>query len=386
MGASDLLLALTIAISSLGQTDQKSEFELQNELYQTRWGTSLERKFSELPTKATVEGFRVPYSGYIYPDTEGGTINALMKYDRAFNGGRGTASSHERWDTASGREVTTQVQSYGFFGRRSQVVYSSHIPYWHGHCNGWTAAAIRHPEPENSVTKNGVVFTPKDVKALLAEIYIYSDIDYLAGEYGNVAPDMLHLTVANWLGRENCPIAMEATPGKEKWNYPIYGFAISSGARGNNQVEVKMNIAYSNYSNQELDQSPRLKLVKYFHYMLNLNTAGEVVGGYYFRDSSQIDLLWAPIAPIPGAQPGNERGNPYINIDEVLALTNESVSQDLLSKWFTDRASRDAALGTAVAREADTLPEVNESAEAVSTDEPADEQTDIDTDVTAAGR
>ena len=94
MGVSPLVVALTIAISSLGQTEQKSEFELQNDIYQRRWGTPLERKFSELPTKATVPAYRVPYSGYIYPDTAGGTVNALWKYDQAFNGRRGLATSH----------------------------------------------------------------------------------------------------------------------------------------------------------------------------------------------------------------------------------------------------------------------------------------------------
>jgi hypothetical protein len=340
MGAPELVIALSILASSLGQT-QQSEIKHQEEVYQRRWGTDLELRFDELPAKGTVEAHRVPYSGYIYPDTHGGTVKALAKYDRAFSRGRGRAASYERWDTSSGAEATRRVESYGPFGRRTEVFYSRQIPYWHGHCNGWTAAAIRHPEPERNVTINRVTFTPKDVKALLAEIYIYSDIDYLAGEYGLVKPHMLHITLANWLGREKYPIAMEATPGKEKWNYPIYGFATTSAHRGERRVEVKLNIAFSNYSNQELDKSPRLKLIKYFHYMLNLNSTGEIVGGYYYRDSAQIDLLWAPLSPIAGGQPGNERGNPYVNIDRVLDLCQQSASQDLVTKWFNDRSQPD---------------------------------------------
>ena len=51
-------------------------------------------------------------------------------------------------------------------------------PNWHGHCNGWTAATIRHAEPQNSVRINGVTFTPADIKAMLAEIYIYNDLEH----------------------------------------------------------------------------------------------------------------------------------------------------------------------------------------------------------------
>ncbi len=336
MGASELVVALSLVLGSLGQA-QRSEVELQQEIYKSRWGTDLVRRFDDLPGKGTVEPYRVPYSGYIYPDTHGGTVNALAKYDRAFHRGRGLAASHERWDTASGAELTSEVYSYGLFGLRSEVVYSRQIPYWHGHCNGWTAAAIRHPEPQKSVTVNGVTFSPKDIKSLLAEVYIYSDIDYLAGEYGLVQPHLLHLTLANWLGREKYPIAMEATPGKEKWNYPIFGYATTSAYRGDRRVEVKMNIAYANYSNQELDRSPRIKMIKYFHYMLNLNSQGEIVGGYYFRDSSQIDLLWAPLPPVPGGQPGNERGNPHVDVDRVLDLCHQAVAGDLFAKWHNDR-------------------------------------------------
>lgn len=378
MGASELIVALTIAVSTLGQTD-KSEVELQNELYKRRWGTDLVLKFDDLATRATVEAHRVPYSGYIYPDNAGGTVNAMYKYDRAFHRGRGLASGHERWDTASGAETISQSYSYGFFGRRTGVTYSRQIPYWHGHCNGWTAAAIRHPEPSRNVTINGVTFTPKDVKSLLAEMYIYSDIDYLAGEYGLVKPDMLHITMANWLGRERYPIAMEATPGKEKWNFPIYGYATTSAQRGENRVEVKMNIAYANYSNQELDQSPRLKLVKYFHYMLNLNSDGDIVGGYYFRDSNQIDLLWAPLPPIAGGQPGNDRGNPHLSIERIMDICRRSCEPELLTKWHNERQVTEA---DTVVAEADTEDASEE--EATEADEPAEESTTT-TATTAAG-
>jgi hypothetical protein len=55
------------------------------------------------------------------------------------------------------------------------------VPSWYGHCNGWTAAAMRHAEPQHSVTRNGVVFTPTDIKGLLADLYMYTDTEFLGG-------------------------------------------------------------------------------------------------------------------------------------------------------------------------------------------------------------
>ena len=72
---------------------------------------------------------------------------------------------------------------------------------------------------------------------------------------------------------------------------------------------------------------------RYFHYALDLNEAGEIVGGYYYRDSSRIDLLWIPIAPVQSGQKGNERGNPYVDVNKVVDLWRDSVPDDLVDKW-----------------------------------------------------
>ena len=114
--------------------------------------------------------------------------------------------------------------------------------------------------------------------------------------------------MANWVGRGSHPIGVEADPGEEKWNYPIYAFSSSSAKRSSRTVEVKMNVAYAKDSNGERQESPRIRRTKYFHYTLYLDNDGQIVGGAYHPDSSRIDMLWVPIAPSQGGQPGNERG------------------------------------------------------------------------------
>jgi hypothetical protein len=94
-----------------------------------------------------------------------------------------------------------------------------------------------------------------------------------------------------------------------------------------------MTISYAKDSRGEFQQSPRIEYKKYFNYALELNEKGDIVGGYFYRGSSMIDLLWVPLRPKQGRQKGNERGNPHVDVDQVLALWRDSVSADTRDKW-----------------------------------------------------
>jgi hypothetical protein len=312
---------------ALGEVVPSEDVELQNSTYQKLWETDFVWMFDDLPLKGGVPSERTPYSGYIYPDKQGGTIQSLRKYDRAFNGGRMSASSHERWDTTAFKEPVE-----GFFGSLFKI---KETPEWYGHCNGWTSAAIRHAEPVHSVTKNGVTFSPSDIKALLAELYIYNEHIVLAGE--NEAPigaAAFHAIITNWIGRGEHPLGIEAEPGKEKWNYPAYAFAASAAKHSAREVEVTMNVAYASDSRAEWDESPRIEEVRYFHYTLDLDADGKIVGGHFFQDSSAIDMLWVPLSPKAPGEPGNESGNPYINVETILSLWRESVPGEARATWL----------------------------------------------------
>jgi len=208
------------------------------------------------------------------------------------------------------------------------------VPAWYGHCNGWTAAAIRHAAPQFNVRRNGVTFTPADIKGLLAEIYMYRDNEFLGGIDEVIHPGTLHVVIANWVGRGDVPIGMERTPGKEKWNYPLYAFATTSKKRSDREVEVKMNAAYTQSTRREFDRAQHLKQTIYFHYILTLNAEGGIIGGHYLSDSTRIDMLWTPLQPVQGGEEGNERGNPYVDVKEVLAIWRASVPEELRQKWW----------------------------------------------------
>jgi Transglutaminase elicitor len=359
---STFVVALT-AFAALGAPISSTDVAKQNKTFEQLWETGFEWRYDQLPEKGGVDEWRVPYSGYIYPDTAGGTASSLRKYDRAFNGGRGLATSYEKRDTSM-----TERQP-GLFGGR--LFSRERTPDWYGHCNGWTSAAIRHAEPVNSVTRNGVTFSPSDIKGLLAEIYIYNHHEVLAGENQRpINAGVFHAIVSNWVGRGDHPLGMEADPSEEKWNYPIYAFATSSAKHSDREIEVKMNIAYAKDSNGEWDESPRIKRVKYFHYMLNLDVTGKIVGGHFYRDSNVIDMLWVPLRPKQAGRPGNESGNPYVNVDQVLAIWRDSAPKETRKKWLTvDPAELDRV---AITTNEETTP-VSESTSSVDTDEASDD-------------
>jgi hypothetical protein len=317
---------------------RKEELEQQKQSFKQWWGDEFVTKLADLPAEGKVPEFRVPYAGHDYPDRAGGTINSLLKYDQAFYRGRPLATEFERMDVgahrASGERDEPRVPR-GLFGRMRGNPRGPATPTWYGHCNGWTAAAIRHAEPQRSVVRNGVTFTPADIKGLLAEIYMYADSEFLGGIDPSINPAVLHMVLANWIGRGSHPIGMETAIGEVVINFPIFNYKSVVKNRSPRDNEVQTWITYTLNVNRELDkQPPKFHRQLYFHYVLNTNDEGSISGGQYYGDSGQIDMLWTPLQPHQGGQERNKRGNPHLDIKEVLAIWRDSVDEDLRKKWL----------------------------------------------------
>ncbi len=312
---------------------KRNDIIVNNEIFKEWFGTELTWHYNSLPKRAAVPKHRMPYAGYIYPDNQGGCASVLWKYDMAFNNGRGSSAGFEKGDIARTRESS----GGGFFGGRSQT------PDWAGHCNGWTAAAIRHAEPQNTVTRNGVKFTPADIKGLLAELYVYSDVVMLGGENkATINPGMLHVILTNWISRAKHPFGFDNTAGKEIWNYPVYAYALDGAWRGRNRVEVKANIGYVYMLDQPYHRAPKSHTrMLQLHYMLELNNDGEIIGGEYFPRSKRIDIAWVAKKPTQGGTKGNESGNPHLNAKAVLSIWRDSVPEDVRTEWYNIDPTRE---------------------------------------------
>jgi hypothetical protein len=68
--------------------------------------------------------------------------------------------------------------------------------------------------------------------------------------------------------------------------------------------------------------------------VLDLDRDDNIKGGRYYSDSGQIDMLWAPLKPAQGGDEKNKRGNPHLNVKEVLAIWRDSVPEDLRKQWL----------------------------------------------------
>lgn len=349
-----VVLILSVGLACQAADIKKEEVEYQNEAFETWWEVKLERKLTELPTAGKVPDYRIPYSGHDYPDRAGGVdarqrgrLSPLGKYDMAFNGGRGLAVAFERRDVTTNNRGAGRGRLFGGRGGRGdrlenldrQVSFIDRFRArrsvgWYGHCNGWTAASIRHAEPQKAVVRNGVTFTPADIKGLLAELYMYSDTEFLGGVDAACNPATLHLTLTNWLGRGDHPVGMETAVGKVVINYPIYAYQATVTKRSANTREVKMTVTYAVNTGVERDVSPKLNETMGFHYSLTLNDAGEITGGNYYGDSSRIDMLWTPLNPTQGGTKGNELGSPHLSAQEILSIYRDSVPKELHKKWL----------------------------------------------------
>jgi hypothetical protein len=324
---------------------RKDELEQQKQAFKQWWEDDLTVKLSDLPAEGKVPEFRVPYSGHDYPDRGGGTVAALTKYDRAFHSGQTRATQYEWMDVSAHRNTRLPGRNFGpsgidggargLFGRLRSRSAGNSVPTWYGHCNGWTAAAIRHAEPQTSVVRNGVTFTPSDIKGLLAEMYMYCDSEFLGGIDPAIHPGVLHLVLGNWLGRGAHPVGMETAVGEVVINFPVFGYKSVVKAINARESDVKTWITYTLNTNREMDKGPaNYHRQMYFHYVLDTDEEGAIRGGRYFGDSQQIDMLWTPLKPAQGGEERNKRGNPHMNVKDVLAIWRDSVPEDLRKKWL----------------------------------------------------
>ena len=311
-------------------------------------------KLADLPLQGEVDPAQQPSSGYWYPERQGGTniivsgnATPLQKFDRAFNGGQDKAVQWEKDKHSKNGS-------------------------WFGHCNGFASAAQRHPqEPFKNVVHNGVTFTPKDIKALLAEIYMSQDFIFLGGgrcetnNLGNpnirsdptemgicedINPGTMHAALANWIGNQKHTLIMDYFGGEEVWNYPFYKYSVTRneavnkatalsliGSRSSeyifnpeaaNFARIALQVTYADSTNVE-SLKTLLPQNLYLEYILELDSAGKIIGGEWIGQSqkSHPDFIWIALPPL---EPNGTEfmGNPFVNSDEVVKLWAKSTGND----------------------------------------------------------
>lgn len=112
---------------------------------------------------------------------------------------------------------------------------------WFGHCNGWAAAAVLEPEPENPRDVSGVTFAVNDIMGLLSEWHWWdSALAFYGSRYDgeednidDIFPHEFHYIIINYIGEKGLPLIMDISGGtKERkepqvWNFPAFKYELA---------------------------------------------------------------------------------------------------------------------------------------------------------------
>ncbi|KAG7385573.1 hypothetical protein PHYBOEH_008987 [Phytophthora boehmeriae] len=243
------------------------------------------------------------------------------------------------------------------------------IPKWFGLCHAWSPAALLEPEPKCAVQKNGVMFQPMDIKALLTQVYdganistVFTGARYYGSDdnpqtdqYGrftdgsrrDLGPGFLHVALTNILGRFNSSVVMDVTGSSEVWNQPVYSYEVinqseltpteaaskyygqptypfNNAAKRIMYTETKVTWMVEAYENGGLVSSGRAAQYTasdIYTYLLELDNDYNILGGEWVGKSKadHPDFLWVP-KERPALTTVTDIGLSYQNVRELLDL------------------------------------------------------------------
>ncbi len=240
------------------------------------------------------------------------------------------------------------------------------IQTWWGTCHAWAPAALMSPEPQHAVTLNGQKFEIADIKALTQNLYDKTSAVMLGGrcnaeeithdvngsandECSDVNPGAFHVILTNFLGLRQAPLVEDRTANYEVWNQPILGYSVTKQAAVSNTAantcvgqtmnktkwgyntnakklyEVRATVTYLSESGAEARPLGWMNNTSTddYHYILELNSEGKIIGGRYCTDSanSHVDFLWSPTG-------NNSPSNPSVDAAKVKQLIKLSVEPE----------------------------------------------------------
>ncbi len=343
----------------------ETEVRNKNTIFFSLFKKDYDTKFNQSLSEGSVDPAKVPYTGSYYLSLEGGTGrdnghgNPLATYDKVFYGGVDTAAKWER--------------------ENHTVAASAPEASWDGHCNGFSASAQRHSEPKHEVKRGTETFTPRDIKALLAEIHMsakfyflggnrcallnstpltlpnYRSDEQVLGDCDDVNAGTFHITVTNWIGIQKHTVIMDQSAKEQVWNYPHFKYKFSAPevsaseamrlVTGQTSSTYKFNPSAKKFLHVSMDithakawKEERLTsefvvgdrtATKTYTYVLELDENQRILGGEWTGNSQQDhpDFIWVAFEPA-GGDGGRRGANPKVDPKEVIKLWAESIDAD----------------------------------------------------------
>ncbi|KAL4151021.1 hypothetical protein PRNP1_010407 [Phytophthora ramorum] len=349
---------------------------------ETFFGTKMEMTLKDLPTVGVHNPS--PWAGPYWPTYQdsinvawkAGQPSPAEKYAKAF--GKDVTDFMNKVSKKNGidsqstrRKCTTQNDCASLTDGSACSIRAGKtsgycIPTWFGICHAWAPAAILETEPKCPVTHNGVTFQPMDLKALVSSVYdgsrvstVFTGARYNGGDeatdaygrhtnnaYRDLNPAYFHIASANLLGKLNTTFVVDVTAGSEVWNQPVRGFKVyeqtamslkkaaqtfyglqsypwNAAAKSIVYVKSRLSWIVETYTDGGLVSSGQINQFttgQYYYYLLELDAAGEIIGGewVYDSDNEHPDFLWLPKAK-PAANAVTSVGLSYADVSMLLA-------------------------------------------------------------------
>ncbi|OWZ07334.1 Elicitin [Phytophthora megakarya] len=356
---------------------------------ETFFGLELETDITKLPTKYQHDPIPWPSSYWpVYADSINykwakGKPSPAEKYATAFGhdattlmdkiSAKNGIDSQAKRKKCTGDEECKPLKDGSVCAKRDGAESGYCIPTWFGICHAWAPAAILEAEPACAVERNGTVFEPYDIKALITLAYDGSKIPTIftgsrfngndnapnnTDQYGrffddrrrDVSPGYFHVAVTNIMGRFNHSFVVDITAGNEVWNQPARSYEIlrlswttpTAAAKKYfdtdkypfNDAATKIAVVTTRFS-WIVESGVNGPLVstgivdKYttsadYEYILETDETYQILGGEWLSGSkaNHPDFLW-----LPASKPDNSTVTSVgLVYGEIEALVDESVA------------------------------------------------------------
>jgi hypothetical protein len=99
-------------------------------------------------------------------------------------------------------------------------------------------------------------------------------------------------------------------------------------------------------------------------------------------------MLWTPLKPMPSGEEGNKDGNPYVDVDQVLAIWRESAPEEMRLKWYNIDPTAEDLIESDSSDLSETEPLAGEAAESepLSSESTTTDEDEADTQETTGRR
>lgn len=195
-----------------------------------------------------------PWAGTFWPHAYHGTSANVENGDFTKNKARGT-SPMQAFDQVAlfrGDKSARDWEAENHTCDNVEASMKKGCKDWWGHCNGWTAAALKEEEPRKPAQAGDTQLSVADLKGILAEVWLSANTinsgetdkesttaeglkrggwidkpgDKTYEAFWDLTPRAFFLTVTNYLGVKKMGIAVDRFTGSEVWNQPLVAYRI----------------------------------------------------------------------------------------------------------------------------------------------------------------